>query len=328
VTEEQPVENRLRQGYAGQEKRSKRMYVLWGAALALLLALGLFSWLAAVPFLEVRSVLARRAGSPSPQEYVRKLGGRRQALGKLKLYLAAPRWAAPDRGPAVLLLAYCGPGAAPVLIELFAAVDDDELRSEWLETSEDAHAAMLSMGAGDKIEEAYAVLMAFGYMNAEAVPALTRALGDRRLSVRYWSTLALARIGPNARPAAEAVTRNLGDEEVIVRRASAYALGAINPPEEAVEALKQALKDPNPTVRGAAAMWLEGVPDRLAVPPLLAALKDADGRVRYIAARTLGGTRDPRALAPLVAALGDKDSSVRQAAAQALKKIRAAKEKK
>jgi len=117
---------------AAPKKRSRKLYVLWGVALTLLLATGAFCWLVVVPILEARSAVQhfkcaarcssmRRHYNYEPSEihkHVTELGGRRKALAKLAGYVWLPDWMEPERTQAVLLMGGCGPEAVPVLLEL------------------------------------------------------------------------------------------------------------------------------------------------------------------------------------------------------------------
>ncbi len=112
-----------------QKPRSKRVYVYWGAAFALLLALGFFCWLVVRPVMQVRQAVGRfgvaARGSSSGFHYsyrhadvlerVRELGGEERALRKLALYVKMPEKLAPRPSIAILLMGGCGPGAEPLL---------------------------------------------------------------------------------------------------------------------------------------------------------------------------------------------------------------------
>jgi tetratricopeptide (TPR) repeat protein len=122
---------------AAPGKSTRRMYVLWAIALALLLTLGAFCWLVVVPVWQVRRVLEdHEVGKPSPgyllptlpeEPYLvsifdpdrvfDELGGRQEAFAKLRLYLRAPNGITPKRPVVVLLLGYHGRNAVPLLIE-------------------------------------------------------------------------------------------------------------------------------------------------------------------------------------------------------------------
>ena len=95
-----------------ETKRSRRIYILWGVVLFLLLALGAFCWAVVVPVVEVQGVLNESSpyqGPPRPlpqwppkdaieseaerRKNVAKLGDPASAVRKLTLYLRVPQWA-------------------------------------------------------------------------------------------------------------------------------------------------------------------------------------------------------------------------------------------
>jgi HEAT repeat protein len=106
-----------------------------------------------------------------------------------------------------------------------------------------------------------------------AVPALSKALADQDLNVRYCAANALKAVGPAAQAAVSALVRALdtvpGGSPALdgpvryyadVRSVAAEALGAIGSrAKDAVPALKKALNDPDPGVRSAAAEALQRI---------------------------------------------------------------------
>lgn len=120
------------------KKRSRRIYVCWGAALALLLTAGLFCWKVAVPVLRVRAQVRAAvgrymtSGSPRAEKTVRlevdRLGGPGPALRKLSLYLRLPE-DRQSRQVAACLLSGCGEEAVPRLRELLLEEDEANVRA-------------------------------------------------------------------------------------------------------------------------------------------------------------------------------------------------------
>jgi HEAT repeat protein len=106
-----------------------------------------------------------------------------------------------------------------------------------------------------------------------AVPALSRALADQDLNVRYSAANALRAIGPGAEAAVPALIKALatfpgGSPAQIgpfryyaeARWVAAEALGSIGTgAREAVPALTKTLSDPDPHVRSAAASALKRI---------------------------------------------------------------------
>lgn len=103
----------------------------------------------------------------------------------------------------------------------------------------------------------------------------------------------------------------------IARRNAAWALGALDD-ERAINALIEALHDPEPAVRAQVAWALGALDANSAVPVLMAALKDKDVAVRRQVAWALGAIGDKRAVDALIPALKDEDTVVRRQAAWAI----------
>jgi len=122
VTDEQPPE---------KSKRSRRIYVYWGVALALLLALGLVCWKVVVPVWQTRKAVTlygrwyyysphfeSKHWPADPGEIIKLLDGPKAAAERLGLYMTLPECLAPNRTMAVRLLGECREDAAPVLRRL------------------------------------------------------------------------------------------------------------------------------------------------------------------------------------------------------------------
>ncbi len=211
-----------------------------------------------------------------------------------------------------------------------------------------------------------------------AVPALMEALEDEDRGVRHSAAFALGRIYRAAKAAAaeaeeaeeagsteeaeEAAEAAAGPEvvaeveEVEEAEEGEEAEEAVTkafepvPPEKLIEPLKNALSDPDESVRGAAARSLgmlgatEAVPlliqrlhdtpvarvgasDALAmlgdaaVPALAETLKDEDAQVRAAAGEALGSSNHVGAVEPLIDALSDEAEPVRLAAARGLARL-------
>ncbi len=309
-----------------QRSRSRRIYVLWGVALSLLLALRLLSWFVVAPCLQVRWALGElrscsRAykwnmltGAAPVERALERLGGLEEAVPKIAFYLRLPRWATTARRDAVSLLADCGPPAVPVLART--------LREEEPPLRTSAAAALGCIGPGassalpaliesldraeidlrnaDKMKWEKLMLIeshtwAMSSIGPAAAPGLAKALGHRNPVVRACAATGLAGIGPKAKAAAPAVIRALADKEEIVRAEAVFAFNwlRLGPgAEQAVPALAGILGDSRPGVRRSA-VW---------------------------ALRRIG----PAARPVLEKALKDKEESVRQAAREALERIKVA----
>jgi HEAT repeat protein len=109
--------------------------------------------------------------------------------------------------------------------------------------------------------------------------------------MRRSAVLALGRIGPDALPALPALLRALGDDRVTVREAAATTIGLLGQEAaaEGVPALITALNDAEPRVRRNALESLSdfGEASRAAAPEARRLLDDPDERVREAARRML-----------------------------------------
>jgi HEAT repeats len=258
------------QGGPPVDRKSRKVYILWGISLALLLSLGIFCWAVVVPVWQTRTVLesvavpelsrAMNHGETAAfNRHVEQLGGPQPACSRLRTYLRMPETIAPRRLEAVAVLSACGGCAEDDLLDLLRHYDDDFVRA--------ATALVLSRSTSPR-----------------TVAALTRALDDPSVKVRRCAAESLGRIGSSAG-------------------------------SQAVAALARALTDASPDVRGiaAAALGSIGAEAREAIPALTRALQDQS--------ETTGVDDSSFMLDPY------KENTVRDVAAEALKKIKAAQEK-
>jgi HEAT repeat protein len=94
-------------------------------------------------------------------------------------------------------------------------------------------------------------------------------LADEKLAIRQAAVVALGHMGPTAAEAVPRLTPFLRERNADLRRETIATLGQIGEP--ATPALIQALQDPEPKLREAAAKWLY----KIGTPEALAALRDA-----------------------------------------------------
>ena len=114
---------------------------------------------------------------------------------------------------------------------------------------------------------------------ADALPVLVEAL--KVPQSRYWASLALAELGPQAKDAVGGLTDLLKADEAEVRTEAALALGEIGPAAAvAGQPLIAALADPAPAVRYAAAFAL----GKIGVTDSLPALERAPRGSRFLPA--------------------------------------------
>lgn len=107
----------------------------------------------------------------------------------------------------------------------------------------------------------------------ENLPKLIRLLEDYDSAVRYWAAVALGALGPEAAPAAEALTEALADPQPNVRFAAAGALCTLDHCKDALPVLAKGLQDSRPYVILHAARELQSIGDRAC--PVIPAIEKA-----------------------------------------------------
>jgi N-sulfoglucosamine sulfohydrolase len=107
---------------------------------------------------------------------------------------------------------------------------------------------------------------------------LIELLEDGDGAVRYWAAVALAALGPAAKPAAEALGRVLDDDHPDVRFVAAAALCKLGLCQKALDVLARGLEDPRETVVLRAAREIQGI--GVAACPIAPQIKAARGRCR------------------------------------------------
>ena len=204
---------------------------------------------------------------------VAALGGDRQALGKLRLYLSLPKRLAPAREPAVFLVPCCGEQGLPFLDELSRRPDTKLLAFCALSLSGRPALPILKRGldSDDPTTRRLAVcaIDELSLTTPERAELLVSALPDASWQVRAIAVNGLCRgLGPHAKQPEPALIEALASECAAVRSGAAVALAASMPRWWDQEFKAQLL----PTVR-----------------PLLA---DPDRKVRLAAAATLVELRE------------------------------------
>jgi HEAT repeat protein len=162
--------------------------------------------------------------------------------------------------------------------------------------------------------------------SAAAVPELVAALRDENSAVRQYAAMALGNIGPDAEPAVPELARIVREQshDREVWRESVFALPKIGGKGliEAIPAMRNALRDPDPLTRevicGTFIKVAEQKEAESSIPDLAAMLGDPEVRVRRNAAvflslamKTVQKSYDT-ALPPMLAAIvSDNDPQVR-----------------
>ncbi len=182
-----------------------------------------------------------------------------------------------DAAAAVMTLAELGEAAVPGLCE--ALKDDDACY--W--------AAMAVAEIGEKA--------------SAAVPGLGKLLTHKDPEVRMQALVALAEIGPAAKPLAGQISSILdNDKETSVRYAATYALGMIGDAAAARESVSKALDSEDPFLKVASAWALLRLSEgrtpllRKAVKNVLDGLESDNADVRVAAARALADPAVPQEL--------------------------------
>jgi rhamnogalacturonan endolyase len=188
-----------------------------------------------------------------------------------------------------------------------------------------AQALKLSDWSGSAQVMAAWALGRMGPAAAEAVPALVAVLGkERQAIVRAEVVRTLAAIGPAAKAALPALTAALADENGFVRCAAATALWQVGQDSVGVSGLIEALQDPRivGTRLAADALAEMGPGAKAAAPALAEALRDPAPCARVAAARALWWVaRDTRGVPALMAGLTDPAPEVQNTAAETLRLI-------
>lgn len=200
----------------------------------------------------------------------------------------------------------------------------DALREAQQHEEEEIRAiAARCLGRLDPAVATDALLCALRDPSPHVVEAAIRALGgEESEGIRSRTTVRDGRV----------ITALLVQVQNGHARRRILALGALahllaaetdTPPNPAVlPALTQALADPDPQVRAAAALALGESREERAIEPLLKALQDPVWLVRASAAGALGRLANPAAIPSLEGALHDSDPAVARRAEFALQQIR------
>lgn len=161
---------------------------------------------------------------------------------------------------------------------------------------------------------------ALGKEGAPAVPQLIQLLQNEQTS--YPAALALSAVGS---PAVPALVQTLTNKSAWARVGAVQALNFMHGAEEAIPDLLKSLDDPEPAVRGGAAIALGDMrkKSQMVVPKLIESLSDTNSSVRADASRALAlfGAEAHAAVPKLIELQEDPNVEVRKEASAALKQI-------
>jgi tetratricopeptide (TPR) repeat protein len=154
--------------------------------------------------------------------------------------------------------------------------------------------------------------LAIGDLNyKEGIKPLIEALKDKDWTVRASSVTALGKLKASeaVEPMANILKRDI---YYLVRLSVIEALGKINGAEAINTLLSEGLKDENPSVRKAVIdeFGKKIADSKMVVIPLCEMLKDPDMSVRIAAANALGELKDKKAFVPLQEALKVKNENI------------------
>jgi HEAT repeat protein len=156
---------------------------------------------------------------------------------------------------------------------------------------------------------------------APAIPEISVALSDPIPEVRLAALDAVASLGLSPDEVVDRIRPALRDPDAFVRAQAAGRLLAAGSDEEAETALLELASAPEPEVRTAAIRSLASSGTSAAFEAALAALTDSTPTVRAQAARSLAWIDPERAADPLIEAMADENAAVRAAVADGLGSI-------
>jgi len=216
------------------KKRSRKLYVLWGVALTLLLAAGAFCWAVVVPVWQVHRVLTPGAEVVTTEDSIERLGGPREAADRLSLYIRMPRQLASHKLHAAYLLRHCGDSAVAGLTRSLRDGDPEVRRAAayglWSIVCA-AEERFRDRPLDDTSDSCSLLAERRAYLDKvarQAVPALARTLEEDDTSyVRYAAALAMQAFAHCPDECVPALTKSLEDRDPKVRSRSAWTLGGL-----------------------------------------------------------------------------------------------------
>jgi HEAT repeat protein len=182
--------------------------------------------------------------------------------------------------------------------------------------SEDLQTLLKQLSSGDDLRAEVAV-HALANRGETVLPWLYDELDSENPDQRWWAIAALAQI--DHEQAREALKNGLSDPDPSVRQCAAFGLRR-QPHQEALPDLVAALGASDRLLARLAADALIALGER-ALESITKALRSDDPAVRIEAARALAQMEDPAAIPPLFAALDDPSQLVVHWAERGLEKL-------
>ncbi len=157
----------------------------------------------------------------------------------------------------------------------------------------------------------------FEQIGQEVVEEISAAYDEERIQklVKQAFSMESGKESPKDEVSTTEVAEKMQDEDWQTRYA---ALERMNPTVNDIMVLKQALKDPKPSIRRLAVVYLGMIEDEAVLPLLYAGLKDKNVAVRRTAGDCLSDLGNPSAIPAMCEALNDKNKLVRWRAARFL----------
>jgi len=317
----------------------RRGRVIAKIALAFILATLVLAAAIAIPVLRSGRIARDvQANTMLPDKAIAQLGGRKAAVGRLASYLHSPRWLAPYKNGALLLLIHCGQDsrAASVVIRCLMSTDDGLQRETWrllykAPETEGTAAVLIAALQDERIGmtrrmSIVALVGQIGPAARDAVPILESYRDGPNEWLRFKASCSLWPITRDARHILD-IASALHGPDVLMSLEAADVLGRIGSEAKGViPDLECCLRHDDERVRlhAAFALWQITGETTKVLPKLVGFLDSENSSIRSHAVYLLMllGFEAEKAVPALEEALNDTNGSVRDLAALALRKIR------
>jgi HEAT repeat protein len=206
---------------------------------------------------------------------------------------------APEAIEPLIQLLKSPPDTARYAFSLLERIDEPRVIHAFIEALKSAHPSV-------RVSAADVLLKSQAQGTDIAADVLIREMKSSDSGIRRYAVATLSSVGIE-----------MNCSHAPLRQRAARVLEKIGK-TRAVDALIEALHDPDHEVRLEAVSALGGIVDDRAVGPLIGALTDSDNTVRLFAASSLGFIGKPQAVEPLLLLLKEPDPEMCRAAAKAL----------